>query len=100
VSIGHFRAAAKLLGGSRDIPVKLWVASPSKVDGSELLQKGLCANFIAAGARTEMPGCSLCMVNQAQVRKSATVVSTSTRRFSIHIPHKRTYGNSLVNYWV
>uniref|UniRef100_UPI00334248EC aconitase family protein n=1 Tax=Methylibium sp. TaxID=2067992 RepID=UPI00334248EC len=80
-NIGHFRAAAKLLGGQRDIPVKLWVAPPTKMDESELIKEGHYANFGAAGARTEMPGCSLCMGNQAQVREGATVVSTSTRNF-------------------
>ena len=80
-NIGHFRAAAKLLGGSRDIPVKLWVAPPTKMDESELIKEGHYASFGAAGARTEMPGCSLCMGNQAQVREGATVVSTSTRNF-------------------
>jgi aconitate hydratase 2 / 2-methylisocitrate dehydratase len=80
-NIGHFRAAAKLLGGSRDIPVKLWVAPPTKMDESELIKEGHYAAFGTAGARTEMPGCSLCMGNQAQVREGATVVSTSTRNF-------------------
>jgi aconitate hydratase 2/2-methylisocitrate dehydratase len=80
-NIGHFRAAAKLLGGKRDIPVKLWVAPPTKMDESELIKEGHYAAFGAAGARTEMPGCSLCMGNQAQVREGATVMSTSTRNF-------------------
>jgi len=80
-NIGHFRAAAKLLGGQRDIPVKLWVAPPTKMDESELIKEGHYASFGAAGARTEMPGCSLCMGNQAQVREGATVISTSTRNF-------------------
>ncbi|MBU4519486.1 MAG: bifunctional aconitate hydratase 2/2-methylisocitrate dehydratase [Gammaproteobacteria bacterium] len=80
-NIGHFRAAAKLLGGQRDIPVKLWVAPPTKMDETELIKEGHYASFGAAGARTEMPGCSLCMGNQAQVREGATVVSTSTRNF-------------------
>ena len=80
-NIGHFRAAAKLLGGVRDIPVKLWVAPPTKMDESELIKEGHYANFGAAGARTEMPGCSLCMGNQAQVHEGATVISTSTRNF-------------------
>ncbi|MFO1330086.1 MAG: bifunctional aconitate hydratase 2/2-methylisocitrate dehydratase [Rubrivivax sp.] len=80
-NIGHFRAAAKLLGGQRDIPVKLWVAPPTKMDQSELIKEGHYASFGTAGARTEMPGCSLCMGNQAQVREGATVVSTSTRNF-------------------
>ena len=80
-NIGHFRAAAKLLGNQRDIPVKLWVAPPTKMDQSELIKEGHYAAFGNAGARTEMPGCSLCMGNQAQVREGATVVSTSTRNF-------------------
>jgi aconitate hydratase 2/2-methylisocitrate dehydratase len=80
-NIGHFRAAATVLGGARDIPVKLWVAPPTKMDAAELMKEGHYANFGAAGARTEMPGCSLCMGNQAQVREGATVISTSTRNF-------------------
>jgi aconitate hydratase 2/2-methylisocitrate dehydratase len=80
-NIGHFRAASKLLEGKRDIPVKLWVAPPTKMDQAELTKEGHYANFGSAGARTEMPGCSLCMGNQAQVREGATVVSTSTRNF-------------------
>jgi aconitate hydratase 2/2-methylisocitrate dehydratase len=80
-NIGHFRAASKLLEGRRDIPVKLWVAPPTKMDQAELTKEGHYANFGSAGARTEMPGCSLCMGNQAQVREGATVVSTSTRNF-------------------
>ena len=61
--------------------MKLWVAPPTKMDQSELIKEGHYANFGAAGARTEMPGCSLCMGNQAQVREGATVISTSTRNF-------------------
>ncbi|WP_334133675.1 bifunctional aconitate hydratase 2/2-methylisocitrate dehydratase [Tepidimonas sp.] len=80
-NIGHFRAAAKLLHGQRDIPVRLWVAPPTKMDQNELIKEGYYATFGTAGARTEMPGCSLCMGNQAQVREGATVVSTSTRNF-------------------
>jgi len=80
-NIGHFRAAARLLAGQRDIPTKLWVAPPTKMDQSELVKEGHYAAFGTAGARTEMPGCSLCMGNQAQVREGATVVSTSTRNF-------------------
>jgi len=80
-NIGHFRAASKLLEGKRDIPVKLWVAPPTKMDQAELTKEGHYGVFGAAGARTEMPGCSLCMGNQAQVREGATVVSTSTRNF-------------------
>ena len=80
-NIGHFRAASKLLDGQRDIPVKLWIAPPTKMDAAELTKEGHYGVFGAAGARTEMPGCSLCMGNQAQVREGATVVSTSTRNF-------------------
>uniref|UniRef100_UPI000B09FE0F aconitase family protein n=1 Tax=Tepidimonas taiwanensis TaxID=307486 RepID=UPI000B09FE0F len=80
-NIGHFRAAAQLLHGQRDIPVRLWVAPPTKMDQNELIKEGYYATFGTAGARTEMPGCSLCMGNQAQVREGATVVSTSTRNF-------------------
>ncbi len=80
-NIGHFRAASKLLDGKRDIPVKLWIAPPTKMDAQQLTQEGHYGVFGAAGARTEMPGCSLCMGNQAQVREGATVVSTSTRNF-------------------
>jgi aconitate hydratase 2/2-methylisocitrate dehydratase len=80
-NIGHFRAASKLLEGRRDIPVKLWIAPPTKMDAAELTKEGHYGVFGAAGARTEMPGCSLCMGNQAQVREGATVVSTSTRNF-------------------
>ncbi|MFT4174156.1 MAG: bifunctional aconitate hydratase 2/2-methylisocitrate dehydratase [Rhodocyclaceae bacterium] len=80
-NIGHFRAASKLLEGKRDIPVKLWVAPPTKMDASELTKEGHYGVFGTAGARTEMPGCSLCMGNQAQVREGATVMSTSTRNF-------------------
>ena len=80
-NIGHFRAASKLLEGRRDIPVKLWIAPPTKMDAAELSKEGHYANFGTAGARLEMPGCSLCMGNQAQVKEGATVVSTSTRNF-------------------
>ena len=80
-NIGHFRAASKLLEGKRDMPTKLWVAPPTKMDAAELTKEGHYGTFGAAGARMEMPGCSLCMGNQAQVREGATVFSTSTRNF-------------------
>jgi aconitate hydratase 2/2-methylisocitrate dehydratase len=80
-NIGHFRAASKLLEGKRDLPVRLWVVPPTKMDQAELTKEGHYATFGNAGARTEMPGCSLCMGNQAQAREGATVVSTSTRNF-------------------
>ena len=80
-NIGHFRAASKLLEGTRDIPVKLWVAPPTRMDAEQLAAEGHYSTFGSAGARMEMPGCSLCMGNQAQVREGATVMSTSTRNF-------------------
>ena len=80
-NIGHFRAASKLLEGKRDIPVKLWMAPPTKMDAEQLSEEGHYGVFGNAGARMEMPGCSLCMGNQAQVKEGATVMSTSTRNF-------------------
>ncbi len=80
-NIGHFRAASKLLESKRDIPVKLWVAPPTKMDQTQLTEEGHYSVLGAAGARMEMPGCSLCMGNQAQVKEGATVMSTSTRNF-------------------
>ena len=80
-NIGHFRAASKLLEGKRDIPVKLWMAPPTKMDAQQLSEEGHYGVFGNAGARMEMPGCSLCMGNQAQVKEGATVMSTSTRNF-------------------
>ncbi|MBA3771716.1 MAG: bifunctional aconitate hydratase 2/2-methylisocitrate dehydratase [Ramlibacter sp.] len=80
-NIGHFRAASKLLEGKRDIPVKLWVAPPTKMDAKQLTEEGHYGVLGTAGARMEMPGCSLCMGNQAQVKEGATVFSTSTRNF-------------------
>jgi aconitate hydratase 2/2-methylisocitrate dehydratase len=80
-NIGHFRAASKLLEGKRDIPVKLWVAPPTRMDQKQLTEEGHYGVLGTAGARMEMPGCSLCMGNQAQVKEGATVFSTSTRNF-------------------
>ena len=80
-NIGHFRAASKLLEGKRDIPVKLWAAPPTKMDAKQLTEEGHYGVLGQAGARMEMPGCSLCMGNQAQVKEGATVFSTSTRNF-------------------
>ena len=80
-NIGHFRAAGKLLQGKKDIPTRLWVAPPTRMDQEELTKEGHYATFGTAGARMEMPGCSLCMGNQAQVKEGATVMSTSTRNF-------------------
>ena len=80
-NIGHFRAASKLLENKRDIPVKLWMAPPTKMDAKQLSEEGHYGVLGAAGARMEMPGYSLCMGNQAQVKEGATVLSTSTRNF-------------------
>ncbi|MBC7377934.1 MAG: bifunctional aconitate hydratase 2/2-methylisocitrate dehydratase [Burkholderiaceae bacterium] len=80
-NIGHFRAASKLLENKRDIPVKLWMAPPTKMDAKQLTEEGHYGVLGQAGARMEMPGCSLCMGNQAQVKEGATVMSTSTRNF-------------------
>ncbi|SHM77911.1 aconitase [Duganella sacchari] len=80
-NIGHFRAASKVLEGKSDIPVRLWIAPPTKMDAQQLTAEGHYGTLGRTGARMEMPGCSLCMGNQAQIRKGATVMSTSTRNF-------------------
>ena len=81
-NIGHFRAAGKLLKEHEgQLPTRLWVAPPTKMDEAQLTAEGYYATFGAVGARTEMPGCSLCMGNQARVAEKSTVVSTSTRNF-------------------
>jgi aconitate hydratase 2/2-methylisocitrate dehydratase len=82
-NIGHFRAAGKLLEKNLDkvLPTKLWIAPPTKMDEAQLIQEGYYSTFGVAGARTEMPGCSLCMGNQARVAPGCTTVSTSTRNF-------------------
>ncbi|GDX84278.1 aconitate hydratase B [Methylococcaceae bacterium] len=81
-NIGHFRAAGNLLKQQTgDLPSKLWVAPPTKMDAAQLTKEGYYDTFEKSGARLEMPGCSLCMGNQARVKAGATVVSTSTRNF-------------------
>ncbi|OBV37990.1 aconitate hydratase 2 / 2-methylisocitrate dehydratase [Janthinobacterium psychrotolerans] len=80
-NIGHFRAASKVLENKTDIPVRLWIAPPTKMDQQVLTSEGHYGSLGRTGARMEMPGCSLCMGNQAQIRKGATVMSTSTRNF-------------------
>ena len=81
-NIGHFRAAGKLLQASGEtIPTRLWVAPPTKMDEQQLMEEGYYNIYAAAGARTEMPGCSLCMGNQARIAANSTAVSTSTRNF-------------------
>ena len=81
-NIGHFRAAGNLLkefGGV--IPTRLWVVPPTKMDAAQLTAEGYYNIYGTSGARTEMPGCSLCMGNQARVAEKSTVISTSTRNF-------------------
>ncbi|WP_300327350.1 bifunctional aconitate hydratase 2/2-methylisocitrate dehydratase [Accumulibacter sp.] len=80
-NIGHFRAAGKVLEGKTDIPTRLWIAPPTKMDAMILNEEGYYAVLGKSGARMEMPGCSLCMGNQAQIRKGSTAMSTSTRNF-------------------
>lgn len=81
-NIGHFRAAGKLLNQFKGmIPTRLWVAPPTKMDAALLTEEGYYSIYGKSGARVEMPGCSLCMGNQARVADKATVVSTSTRNF-------------------
>jgi len=81
-NIGHFRAAGKLLEASgASIPTRMWIAPPTKMDAAQLSDEGYYNIFGKAGARMEMPGCSLCMGNQARVAAKSTVVSTSTRNF-------------------
>ena len=80
-NIGHFRAASHLLKKYNGTKAKLWVSPPTKMDEKQLTKEGVYQVFGDSGARTEMPGCSLCMGNQARVLAGATVVSTSTRNF-------------------
>ena len=81
-NIGHFRAAGKMLQKSAEaIPTRLWISPPTRMDRHQLTEEGYYSIFGKAGARTEMPGCSLCMGNQARVKAQSTVVSTSTRNF-------------------
>ncbi|WP_131669755.1 bifunctional aconitate hydratase 2/2-methylisocitrate dehydratase [Psychrobacter pygoscelis] len=82
-NIGHFRAAGKLL---KEVPAgslktRLWIAPPTKMDARQLMEEGYYNVYAQAGARTEMPGCSLCMGNQARIAPKSTAVSTSTRNF-------------------
>ncbi len=81
-NIGHFRAAGKLLeAAGTSLPTRMWIAPPTKMDAAQLTEEGYYNIFGKAGARMEMPGCSLCMGNQARVAEKSTVVSTSTRNF-------------------
>ncbi|MEL6854635.1 MAG: bifunctional aconitate hydratase 2/2-methylisocitrate dehydratase [Cyanobacteria bacterium J06607_13] len=81
-NIGHYRASAKVLEGAGTVNGRLWICPPTRMDEKQLREEGYYGTFAAAGARTEMPGCSLCMGNQARVEDNATVFSTSTRNFN------------------
>ena len=81
-NIGHFRAAAEILEGEGQVEPRLWVCPPTKMDQEQLTREGYYSKFSAAGARLEIPGCSLCMGNQARVKDNAVVFSTSTRNFN------------------
>jgi aconitate hydratase 2/2-methylisocitrate dehydratase len=80
-NIGHFRALGEILRGKGAVPTRLWIVPPTKMDMKKLTEEGYYSVFGAAGARTEQPGCSLCMGNQARVADNVVVFSTSTRNF-------------------
>ncbi|MBN4000767.1 bifunctional aconitate hydratase 2/2-methylisocitrate dehydratase [Nostoc sp. LPT] len=81
-NIGHYRATAKVLEGAGEVKTRLWISPPTRMDEHQLKEEGVYSIFGAAGARTEIPGCSLCMGNQARVADGTTVFSTSTRNFN------------------
>ncbi len=80
-NIGHFRAAAQLLKDKSELSTELWIAPPTRMDEAQLKKEGVYDTFSAITEHTELPGCSLCMGNQARVKPETTVVSTSTRNF-------------------
>jgi len=80
-NIGHYRAAGKVLEKVSSLPTRMWITPPTRMDEHQLMEEGIYNIFGRAGARTELPGCSLCMGNQARVADNSTVVSTSTRNF-------------------
>lgn len=91
-NIGHYRALGEVLKGEGKVPTTLWVAPPTKMDKAQLIEEGYYALFGGAGARIELPGCSLCMGNQASVREGAVVFSTSTRNFDNRMgPNSKVY---------
>ncbi len=81
-NIGHFRATAEILNNQPQVPGRLWITPPTRMDEKQLIAEGIYSTFGKSGARTEIPGCSLCMGNQARVNDNVTVVSTSTRNFN------------------
>jgi aconitate hydratase 2/2-methylisocitrate dehydratase len=80
-NIGHFRAAGKIFEGRGYLNTRIWLTPPTKMDRTQLMKEGYYSIYSSVGARTEIPGCSLCMGNQARVRPGATIISTSTRNF-------------------
>jgi aconitate hydratase 2/2-methylisocitrate dehydratase len=80
-NIGQFRAAGRILDKGGVTPARIWITPPTKMDAAQLKREGYYAIFAAAGGRTELPGCSLCMGNQARVGAGTTVFATSTRNF-------------------
>jgi len=80
-NIGHFRAVGKIFEGAGYLNTRVWLTPPTKMDRAELIREGYYTIYASVGARTEIPGCSLCMGNQARVRPKATIISTSTRNF-------------------
>jgi aconitate hydratase 2/2-methylisocitrate dehydratase len=84
-NIGHFRAAGKVFEGAGYLKTRIWLTPPTKMDRAQLMREGYFTIYASVGARTEIPGCSLCMGNQARVRPGATIISTSTRNFDNRI---------------
>jgi aconitate hydratase 2/2-methylisocitrate dehydratase len=84
-TIGHFRAVGKILEGGEYLSTRLWLTPPTKMDAAQLMKEGYYSIYNSVGARIEIPGCSLCMGNQARVRPQTTVISTSTRNFDNRI---------------
>jgi len=80
-NIGHFRAAARIFEGAGYLKTRIWLTPPTKMDRAQLMREGYYAIYTSVGARTEIPGCSLCMGNQARVQPGAAIISTSTRNF-------------------
>ncbi len=80
-NIGHFRAAGKIFEGAGYLNTRIWLTPPTKMDRAQLMKEGYYSIYSSVGARTEIPGCSLCMGNQARVRPGVTIISTSTRNF-------------------
>jgi aconitate hydratase 2/2-methylisocitrate dehydratase len=80
-NIGHFRAAGKIFKDAGDLAARVWIAPPTKMDKAQLLREGYYSIFTGVGARIEIPGCSLCMGNQARLNPRTTAISTSTRNF-------------------